>query len=91
MQILSRPKGEAPADTSAGDHDLTPTLCDNLADAGRPLPMLPEDNQPEEAESGTLQPLQQYAELQFGDREMRPMAAPPNENFDVKYTEISKA
>ena len=39
----------------------------------------------------TLRPLQQYAELEFGDREMRPMAAPPNENLDVKYTEISKA
>ena len=58
----------------------------------KPLLILPEDNQPVEAvESGTLQPLQQYAELEFGDREMRPFAAPPNENFDVQYTEISKA
>ena len=67
-------------DASAGDS----APGDNLADVGRPLPMPPEDNQPEEAESGTLQPLQQYAELEFGDREMRPIAAPPNENFDVK-------
>ena len=91
MTISSRPKGVAPADTSAGGYDLTPTQDEKLVDVGRPLPMLSEDNQPEVAESGTLQPLQQYAELQFGDREMRPMAAPPNENFDVKYTEISKA
>ena len=87
----SKPKAEAPADTSAGGHDSTPTQGDTPVDVGRPQPMLPEDNQPEEAESGTLQPLQQCAELDVGDREMRPMAAPPNENFDVKYTEISKA
>ena len=87
----SKRKREAPADTSAGDHDLTPTQDEKLVDVGRPQPMPPEDNQPEEAESGTLQPFQQYAELEFGDREMRPIPALPNENFDVKYTEISKA
>ena len=59
-------------------------------DVGRQLPMLPEDNQPEEVESGTLQPLQQYAESQFADCGTHPIAAPPKENFDVKYTEISK-
>ena len=49
--------------------------------------MPPEDNQPEVAESGTLQPLQQYAELQFTDRETCSNAAPSNE-FDVKYTKV---
>ena len=91
MQMLSKRKGKTPADTSSGDPDLIPTQDEKLVDASRPLLMLPEDNQPEEAESGTLQPLQQYAELQFGDREIHPIPAPPNENFDVKYTEISKA
>ena len=76
--------------TSAGGYDLTPTQDEKLVDVGRPLPMLPEDNQPEEAESGTLQPLQQYPELQFGDHDMRPTAAPPNENFDVRYTKVHK-
>ena len=85
----SKPKAEAPADTSAGGQDPTLTQGDTLVDAGRPQPMLPEDNQPEETESGTLQPLQ-YAELDVGDHEMHPIA-PPNQNFDVKYTEISKA
>ena len=89
VRIISKWKGKAPKDTSAGDHDLTPTQDEKPVDVGRPRPMPPEDNKPEEAESGTLQPLQQYAELEFGDREMRPITAPPN--FDVKYTEISKA
>ena len=75
---------------AAGDLDLTPTQDEKLVDVGRPLPMLPEDNQLEEAESGTLQPLHQYAELDFSDHVRRPIAAPPNENFDVKYTVISE-
>ena len=41
----------------------------------------PEDNQPVEAESSAVQPLQQYAELEFAGRD---------KNFNVQYTEISK-
>ena len=88
MRAHSKSKGSAPAGASAGGHDLTPTQDDNLVDVGRPLPMPPEDNQPEEA---GVQPHQQYAELQFARHETRPIPAPPNENYDVKYTEISKA
>ena len=91
MQIPSKSKSKAPADTSSGDHDLTPTQNEKLMDVGKPLPTLPEDKQPEEAESGTLQPLQQYAEFQFTGRDRHPSAVPPNENFDVKYTEITRA
>ena len=49
-----------------------------------------EDNQPVEAESSAVQPLQQYAELEFAGRECRPVPAPPNENFNVQYTEVSE-
>ena len=47
------------------------------------------NNQPEdlEAESGAVQ----YTAVQFADQKACPIAAPRNENFDVRYSEISKA
>ena len=94
------PRSEAPADTSPGGHDETPTLHDHewAKGAGRPLPLppeeeegagVPQDGQPQDMEAGRAQHPQQYAQLDFAER--GPVPAPQSEMFVVEYAEIGTA
>ena len=50
---------------------------------------VPQDEQPEEMVSGTAQHPQQYAQLEFAERD--PVPAPPSEMHTEECVEVSKA